>query len=246
MQSKWQESNLTIDGSKQDWDNNLKYLKDEKVAVGITNDDENLYLCLVISENQKIMNLLRSGFTIWFEPQSSDTEKFGVQYPIKNNNMVVQDFSKRSKTIDQRDMQEKIINKILIEQNELLVLNEDKYPLYASPLKGDNGIEVKIGYEFKQLVYELKIPLANGKDGLLNINTESKEEIRLGFVSEKMERPERSGMQQQMGNKGSGGGMSGGGGGRRGGGKSGGQIPQRARATMEPIDFWIETVIASN
>lgn len=243
MQSKWQERNLTIDGSKQDWENNLKYLKDEKVAVGITNDDENLYLCLVVSENQKIMNLLRSGFTIWLEPQSSDTEKFGIQYPIKGNNMVVQDFSKRSKTIDQRDIQEKLINKILIEQNEFLVLNEDKYPLFTSPLNGDNGIEIKIGYEFKQLVYELKIPLVSGKEGLLNINTISNEEIKLGFVSEKMERPDRS-RNAQMGNKGSGGGRSGGGG-RRGGGMSGGQMPQRGRITMEPINFWVETVIAS-
>lgn len=246
--SKWQESNLTIDGSKQDWGNNLKCIKDEKVAVGITNDEQNLYLCLVVSENERIINLLRSGLTIWFEPQNSDVEKFGIQYPIKNNTTVVMDFSKRSKPSDRRVRQEQVVNKLLIEQNEFLVINEDEYPLYASPLKSNNGIEVNIGYEFGQLVYELKIPLIGGKENLFKINTALNEEIKLGFIAGEIERSERSG-RAEMGNKSggrSGGGQKGGMSGERRGGSSGRGRQQNIKSVIEPINFWIHTVIASN
>jgi len=202
-----------------------------------------LYLCFIISGNEKIINFLRTGLTIWFDPHSSDKEKFGIQYSIKNNTTVAMDFSKRLKTIDRRARQEQIVNKLLIEQNEFLVLNEDEYPLYASPLKNNNGVEVKIGYEFSQLVYELKIPLANEKESLLNINTVSKEEIRIGFISGKMERSERRGM-AGMGNKSGGqkGGMSSG---RRRGGSSRGR-QQNMKSVIEPINFWINTIITSN
>ncbi len=246
--SKWQESNLIIDGSKQDWGNNLKYIKDEKVAVGITNDEQNLYLCLVVSENERIIKLLKSGLTIWFEPQSSDVEKFGIQYPIKNNTTVVMDFSKRLKPTGRRVKQERVVNKLLIEQNEFLVLNEDEYPLYASPLKSNNGIEVKIGYEFGQLVYELKISLVGRKESLLKINTTLNEEIKLGFIAGKIERPERSG-EAEMGNKSggkSGGGQKGGMSGGRRGGSSGRGRQQNINSVIEPINFWINTAIASN
>ncbi len=242
MLSKWQENSLIIDGSKRDWENNLKYFKEQKVAVGITNDNQNLYLCLVVSGNARIMNLLRAGLTTWFKPQNSDGETFGIQYPIHNSTPVIKDFGKYSNETDFEKRQKEIQNKLLIEQNEFLVLNEDNYPLYASPLKGENGIEVRIGLEFNQLVYELKIPLNGGKESLLKMNTASHDEIKIGFISGHIEKPEKrpGSMGMSPGNQ-RGMGM---GGGRRGGMNSGHQH-QMGNSSLQAINLWINTVIAT-
>ena len=243
--SKWQQDSLTIDGSKKDWENNLQYIKDEKVAVGITNDNNNLYLCLVVSDNMRIMRILKSGLTIWIDPKNSDGEKIGIQYPIKNRASSVRDFSKNFKNIDQKERQKKIFNKLILEQNEFVVLNEDEYPLFASPInKGSDGIELKMNYEYNQLVYELKIPLT-GKDNLLKINPKTDKKIRLGFITGKLEYP--SNARQKMG-----GGMAGGqrGGGMSGGGRRGGMAGRGGMQGMrsggiEGLNFWVNAIIAS-
>lgn len=238
MISKWQENELTIDGSKQDWGYNLRYLKDEKVAIGITNDEQNLYLCLVVSENEKIMNILRSGFTIWIDPQNSDAETFGIQYPIKRISNDVREFSKKTRILDMADRKKYIINKLLAEQDEFLILNQDKYSLSAYSLNNNIGIEVKIGIEMNQLVYELKIPLTNKKDSLIKFNVQPNDEIKLGFLAEVPQRLERGNRQGRD--------RPGRGRGGKRGVMSGREQPQKNRGTIEPINFWINTIVASN
>ena len=83
INSFWQTSEIKIDGSSNDWAGSLNYYEDEKVAIGVSNDNDFIYFCLATSDSDKIMRILRTGFTVWLDPKNSDGETFGVQYPIK-------------------------------------------------------------------------------------------------------------------------------------------------------------------
>ena len=91
IESFWLEDNITIDGYKNDWKGSLKYYEDEKVAIAVSNDEKYMFLCLTTSDKSKIMKILGTGFTVWFDPQDSDGETIGIQYPIKRGKNVNND-----------------------------------------------------------------------------------------------------------------------------------------------------------
>ncbi len=241
MESSWQNTTITIDGSKQDWLGSLKYFEDEKVAIGISNDNDFVYFCLATSDNSKIMKILRTGFTVWLDPQNSDGETIGFQYPIKRETAGMMDRSQRRENNDKN--LKKMIEKFKAEQNEILIVNHDKFPLNAYPLENETGLEVKINYEMHQMVYELKVPLANNK--LSNIYTDAlpNELLNVGFESGEFERPEggeRGGM--NMGGEP--------GDGRQGRGRGGmrrGRRPNKGniQEMRNPIEFWMEVKLAA-
>lgn len=243
LQSKLKDHVISVDGNRQEWEGELKYFKDEKVAIGISNDSNNVYFCLATSDNSKIMKILRSGFTIWLDPQNSDGKTLGIQYPIrKERKSDINGISgNRKKNILGGFNAKKMIEKLEANQYEFLILNEDKFPLNAYPLKNDSGVEVRIGYEMNQLVYELKMPLANNKYSQIYTDALPNEILKVGFETGEFDRPER-GERGNQGMRGQGGGMTGGG----RGGMRGGQRPNmnNMQKMMEPLQFWIEVKLA--
>ncbi len=193
MHSSWKDMDITIDGSRKEWGEKLKYFEDEQVAIGISNDANNIYFCLATSDESKILKIMRTGFTVWLDPQDSDGKTIGIQYPIRRGRQevgekVLQDNKQSNKSGENI---EKRIEKFRIEQNELLIVNEDNFPLNAYPLENNTGLEVKIGYELHQFVYELKVPLSNNKISTVYTDALPTETIKVGFESGEFVKPEQ-------------------------------------------------------
>lgn len=249
LDSSWKNSEISVDGSKADWKGALKYFEDEKVAIGIQNDNDYIYFCLATSDNSKIMKIFRTGFTVWLDPVNSDGETIGIQYPIKKEMGQKLRQPKGKSESDNKDQHiNMIIERFKAEQNEILVVNEDKYPLNAYPLNNENGLEARISYEMHQLVYELKVPLTKENLSDVSIDVLPNELVKIGFESGEVEGKKDtndSGMKQGGGTPGGGrGGRSGAGGGR--GGMSGGGRGNKSnlKDTMRPIEFWMEVKLA--
>jgi hypothetical protein len=232
---------IKIDGNRLDWVDKLKYFEDERVALGVMNDNEYVYLCFVTSDRAKAAKILRTGFTIWLDPLSSDGKTIGIQYPIKTEkspdiDMLPQSRSHQQNKSDKSQREQnlvKMLEKMKSEQHEILVVNEDKFPLYVFPVKSKNGLEVSINFEGQQLVYELKVPLANNNLGNFVIDALPNEDIRFGFESGKFQKPEGDqGMQRGGANK-----MQGG---SRGVMSRGNRPNMRnMQDMMDPINFWV-------
>lgn len=199
LKSKWNEKNILIDGGKQDWEGNLNYFEDEKVAIGISNDDDNIYLCLVTSDRSKVMKILNNGFTIWFESPNNDLNNFGIQYPIKNdfgdkmgNFQQSQNRNEfdQINNIPQNDgkFENRLIEKFKAEQDEILIVDDENFPLNVYKLKNDSGLEVFVNIEQNQLVYELRIPYAQNIKNKIYYDAEPNDEINLRFASGEIEK----------------------------------------------------------
>src|ERR1017187_5418554 len=115
---------IVVDGNQQDWGNIFTSVKDENVAVAFKNDNENLYICFITSDNREIVKILSSGLTIWLYPSDSK-DIIGIEYPVRKSS---EDF--RSVVNDKGDNMEPSdingrIQKLLKVQNELIIVDEN-------------------------------------------------------------------------------------------------------------------------
>jgi uncharacterized membrane protein YgcG len=212
---------IIVDGKQDDWGNTFTSIKDENAAVSFKNDDENLYICFITSDNKKIVKILSSGLTVWLYPQDSK-DVIGIKYPVKKSSedfrSVVND---RGETMDPSDINGRI-QKLLKVQSELIIVDENNIGVFSSSPDVDKGFKAKIGYAMNQLVYELKIPLTRNKEFTQFVfKANPQDNIRVKFESEKVQ-IKSTDNDQEGSPQGNGGGM--GGGGHRGrGGNSGGK-----------------------
>lgn len=250
----WKNSEISIDGNKEDWEGKLTFFEDEKAALGIVNNNDHLYLCLVTNDQTKINQLLHGNLTIWLDPQSSDGQTFGIQYPIQKMpdfNMKQEkpnskpDFNSNKNENDERNIAQRI-EMLKASQNEILVVNEDEFPLFAYKMNNEVGLEASINYEINQLIYEMKIPIGNLSDQNFFVDILPGEEVALSFESGKMKKPENEfgskngGMNQPPSGNNGVGGPGGGGRGRQ----MGGGGPPHQMQSSESFDFTLNVTLA--
>jgi hypothetical protein len=82
LASKWRDREISIDGDQADWSGILRFLEDEQTSVGVVNDGDFLYLCLVSSSQGPVMQTVRSGFTVWFDREGGKKKNFGIKFPL--------------------------------------------------------------------------------------------------------------------------------------------------------------------
>jgi hypothetical protein len=213
MNSAWYDKEIKIDGDPSEWSKEIQPIPDKKFSVGFKNDDKFLYLCLTTNDRSKIMLMTRAGFVVWFEPESGGKNGFGIRYPMAVSQSEFQPVPEMNREGIQGENLEKIINKMLIEQNEFQVINKEKFPLTAFPILSNGGIDVKLGYHSNQFVYELKIPLATNSQFPFAIDALPGEKVKIKFETEEfkfentrgnmsggeMRQPTSGGMRQGMG-----------------------------------------------
>jgi len=179
IQSKWRTQNIIIDGNDSDWTNSLVYYDDIKSLIGVQNDHDYLYLCLVTSDQQLERKILTKGLTIWFDNEDKGDKKFGIRYPLMSKGMNNDAFQGNEDNGEVRgltpddgregsnDNGQAMGNsglgtagdKFLKNQTDIEVIdahNETtRYPV--SQLK---GVQLKMTVKDYRMVYEFKIPIA--------------------------------------------------------------------------------------
>ncbi|MCX6150490.1 MAG: hypothetical protein NTX22_08220 [Ignavibacteriales bacterium] len=242
LASIWNDKKITIDGNQEDWQNKLNYNTDENIAYGFCNDDENLYLCITTGERARMFQIIRSGFTIWFETIGTDGKTIGIKYPIGESAFNRDESMNINRDEMEKLKMEEIINKFQLTENEFSVLNKEKFPLTAFNLQNKAGIEIKLGYHLQQFVYEMKIPLKGLSPKEYCVNANPGDVIKVGFQTEEFNR-------ERLGNKNMGDGMGQGmAGGRRGGKSMGGggnrkgNFPQQ----LKQLDFQVKLTLVSS
>ncbi len=257
LTSKWRTQNITIDGNDNDWGNSLVMMDKLNALVGVQNDNDNLYLCFVTSDNDLQMKILRMGLTVWIDRTGSDDKKFGIRFPLGFLGMNRGNFQRDGSNMQQgeRPNQDEMKERIINNQREMEIVgpNNESTRVNLSELK---GMQLKIGLNEGRMVYEMKIPLSfkNGANYAINADTGSTISVGLETGSFEARRNsggegfsgggEGGGFQPPEGGIGGEGGDDFGGGGMRSGGRRsgfGGRGGGRGNfnsSAMEPISFW--------
>ena len=268
LDSVWRDREVVIDGldGGAEWEGARYFYDEQKVTIGVFNDDRYLYVRLSSRNSMTQRMMLAGGMTIWFDPTGKKGKSYGIHCPLGDTNKSDTTNGKApDRTMNPGERRENL-NRL-----EKMVEQAQKRVELIGPEEGvkntmilaevyELGIEVRLDVDKGNLVYELKVPLARSSNSPYGIGVEESGIISFGIESGSITMPNRSGGRPDgKGDRGGGGGGRGGGiGGRGGGGRSGGMggggmgggrsggggMRPGSEPINERIEFWLKCRLA--
>lgn len=239
LNSDWRDREIIVDGSNDDWLGNMMYFEKEYVSLGLLNDENFIYICL-IAEDQIIRNqVMGQGFTLWFDPDGGKKKTFGIKFPIGIQPGERQDRRKRPGGVpnkekrDEADIEE-LRQARMKRMAELEIFGPEKEKSVRMPVEKAKGIYINVKLSSGMLVYEIKVPLERSEEYPYAVGTKAGNLVGIGLETSKIE---RQNVRRSMGGRTGGMGGRGGAGGTRGGGMR----PQMPK----PLKIWAVVQLAS-
>jgi hypothetical protein len=246
---------ITVDGRYDDWYGNLQPFEAAPVAVQFLNDKDYLYMRLTASAAAERRQILRQGFTVWFDPAGGTKKRFGIRYPVvergseggdrpggfggyggRRGGDRGGDRGEPGDTANEPRPGDRI-DVLGPGKDDARMLTRDHAP----------GIDVAIREEQGTLQYELKVPLVKTADHPYAIEAVAGKPIGIGLESGKPAERFSVGPGGGFGGGGFGGGIGGRGGGMggRGGGSRGGDRAREGAESVKPMKGWGTLTIAA-
>lgn len=227
LTSRWTNHELKVDGSGEEWKDATSLIPGPQVLVGIKNDRENLYLCLVTSNRMTQTQMLALGTTVWFDTEGQKNRKLGIQFPVAG--------LLQGRRFPSQQSPDELKRLIEAAQRQFEVVGPGQGERHRLADKQAKVIDVHLGYADGVLTYELRIPLHESADRPYAVGADLAKPLTIGLETGEYTdaiRAQISGPSRSAGGSGGGGrGGRGGGGGQSAGGL-GGDAP-------EPLKHWL-------
>jgi hypothetical protein len=241
MLSRWRDRDIIIDGNASEWRGTEQHRDDDKgVTFSVFNDDENLYMCITTWNTRTQQQILVRGLIVWFDAEGGDERRFGIEFPITKGPEDMSGLRDIARSDRARTIEELLVRS----RSEMIVGRTKDYD--GSWMFVEDGmamgIEAALDIHDRILVYELKVPLAEGQGLPFQQGTVPGALAGIGVEMGKLDVDE---MQRQMRNRGGTPGdvrARGMGSGMRGGG---GRRPEMREAMEEEIEVWAKVRLAT-
>lgn len=81
--SLWQTGKMNADGNPKEWEIPLRFFDSKsKLQYAITNDSENLYVCIRATDEIVQQKILRSGMKLWLDTTGKNKERTEIIFPL--------------------------------------------------------------------------------------------------------------------------------------------------------------------
>ncbi|HTA83557.1 MAG TPA: hypothetical protein VK783_11500 [Bacteroidia bacterium] len=81
--SLWQSTPVVIDGQTNDWEVPLRFFDDKtKLNYSITNDAQNIYICVRATDNENVNGITRRGLQLWIDTTGKKGHQVGILFPM--------------------------------------------------------------------------------------------------------------------------------------------------------------------
>lgn len=217
LNSNFRDREITIDGKNNDWLGTMLYFEKERISLGLLNDEDFMYICLIAEDQFIRSQVMRQGLTLWFDPAGGKKRVFGIKFPLGMQEIEMQErgvpMKKRRDGMDPERFRQVLRG----QTDELEILGPRKDESIKMPVDEAQGIDIKLRASSGMLVYELKVPLLQNGQHPFAIGAKAGSSIGIRLETPKIKRRNmRRGMAGGMGMPG--GGRGGGMGGMRRGG----------------------------
>src|ERR1035437_149887 len=226
--SPWQSNTIVVDGKPTEWPTPLKYYDDKsKLQYAVTNDKENLYLCIKATEEQTQIKILRAGMQIWIDTTGKNEHRVGILFPMAS---MKQRFDQTTTAPKESNTEESTEERKPKKKQDIIGLRntflkgykEMQLSGFQPPINGMNpiqttyGIVVSVNWDtIGIMTYEAVIPFKTFYKDAVSLS-DSLKCMGISIVLNALPSPSGGG-----GHSGGGGGGHGGGGGGMGGGGMG-------------------------
>jgi hypothetical protein len=152
LSSDWRREPVRIDGNDEEWRGRTVPFEKQRFALGLQNDGEALYLCLITRDRVLATQIARQGLMVWLDPGPERPKKhrFGVHFPIDPHLAAGRDPGGRWPR-DGGEMNEWT-------QAAVGILGSGKDDVKRVPILDAGGIQASAAFHGDVLVYELKVP----------------------------------------------------------------------------------------
>ncbi len=240
MECNWTDSPIEVDGIRSDWSNiPFHYFEEDKISIGICNDDDYLYLLMLTRDMSLNRNINRGGLKLWLDLEAGKDKNNGLLI-VGTKEMSEDPRMKRENLRDlSAEEREEQIREMAAKPKNVIILNGKQ----RADITNNNSININFasGYDAGFIFYEYRIPLRNSPLFVDNSSIKNDINFSIGLEVSGLDNKAMKEKRQQMADQGSG--FGGRGGGNRGGGKSGG-MRQQMQQNNRPREIWLKTKLA--
>jgi hypothetical protein len=172
LASAWRDRDIRIDGNDEDWRDLTSPVKGQRFAVGLLNDGESLYLCLVTRDRVTVTQIARQGLMVWLTAAGQKKHAFGIHFPI--------DGVRRSATVQGREPEDAPPPSDVPEgQDAVGILGPGRNDSKRVTMIETGGLLARAAIHGDVLVYEMKVPLRRSQWGPYAVNAEPGSSLRM-------------------------------------------------------------------
>ena len=192
MDSKWRDRAIAIDGKSDDWLNAMMYFEEERISLGLLNDENSLYVCMIVDDPFIRGQIVRQGFELWFDPRGGKKRVFGIKFPIGMPEAEMQPEEMEARRVPMKPIRseldpERLSQALKRHMDELEILGPGKDEGVRMPVEKAEGIDVKIEVASGMIVYELKVPLSLSEESPFAIGAKAGDLIGVRLEIPKMD-----------------------------------------------------------
>lgn len=207
LRSRWTDQGLAITGDGSHWKDATIEIHGPEVTVGVKNDNDNLYIGLITSNSATQLQMLALGCTVWFDTTGQNNKTFGIQFPVSG--------LLQGQRFPAQENPEEIKHLVDAAQGHLAICGPGENQQLRISMRDARGVEARLSYVDRTLIYELKVPLQKNKKQPYAINADTTKPLLVGFETGDLATAMRaqqagSSSSQSAGGRGRSGGLSGG------------------------------------
>ncbi len=228
-QNKWQDHKVIADGKPDEWTIPLRFYDSKsKLSYTVTNDLDNLYICMRVTDDADQVKIMKAGMQVWIDTTGSNNETTGILFPQRSHEpapSAQQSSDTKGKRSEAGKVNIRSMRASFQKDYKEMQLTGFKAPVRGSvPLQNDFGINLGINWDANRfdssyiMIYEAVIPFKTFYKNKLT-SADSLKKFGITISVNALTRPASKG---GGGSRGGGGGGGMGGGGMRGGGGMGG------------------------
>jgi hypothetical protein len=189
--SRWPKNPIKIDGKSDDWRGALAFVDEGELSLGFHNDQDNLYLCLLVANDMMRNQIMRGGLTVWFDSKGGKEKSLGIKFPLggRPDEFPMDGPPIREGAEDNREERPSPPEGAIPPEgalDELEIIRAGKDAPERVKLEKMRGLEVKVEAETGLLVYELKIPLLGDGQTAVAIGAKPGTTVGIGFETSKL------------------------------------------------------------
>lgn len=232
---------ITIDGKTGEWQDKLVYFKNEDLSVGVANDDQNIYMCLISSNTDLNRSLFRNGLITWFDINGQTKERFGIKFPRGMD--PAQRKAMQTNRQNQRRPEQRFSRGRENVMTQFEVLSMDGFRQLNPIHNNTHNISLKLNRQPDHVVYEIKIPFETLNSNSPSLAIEKGGRVGIGFELGEVERPAGTGQGQKSGGRS---GMSMTGSGQMTGSRGSGRgRSQSISSSYSELDTWMKVTLST-
>ena len=154
---------VKVDAKLNDWEIPLRFFDNgTKINYSITNDLQNLYICMRITDAQIQTKIIHAGMEVWIDTTGKKKKNIGISFPISTGEKIKYGDRATSNTTglesaDKRDRAK--MQATFLSSNKDMQLKGFQPPLNGfMHLNNDSGVNVSMNWDSTNtLIYEAKI-----------------------------------------------------------------------------------------